>query len=289
MTWGVEGNVLERFGERGRSRGEDRLRHATRSPSTFPGPRRVRGGVPELLRPDHERVRGGREDGRAEELQGSWRRCSQPEQEREPGVDLDPRDLPARHRRTLTPKETDMTRFALPRDLSFNTEKVADPSALAQERRAASWLYLNGEEFAVDGGKGSPLRAGPACRPPPPSDVISNPPRLLDLELARQHVAALDELPRPTLVTRRPAPACWPSAHDRACGAARMPTRCSPRPSGTARRSASSTTTSSGFASRLTRSGAKEPDSSRQARGGSCCMAESCRRRDPERRRKSPS
>jgi protein tyrosine phosphatase (PTP) superfamily phosphohydrolase (DUF442 family) len=35
---------------------------------------------------------------------------------------------------------------------------------------------------------------------------VSDPPRVLDMELARQHVAALDELPRPTLVTCRVGP-----------------------------------------------------------------------------------
>ena len=63
-----------------------------------------------------------------------------------------------------------MTRFALPRDLSFNTEKVADPSALAQERRAASWLYLNGEEFAaMEGG----ISYAQVQQPSPPQSTSS--------------------------------------------------------------------------------------------------------------------
>lgn len=36
--------------------------------------------------------------------------------------------------------------------------------------------------------------------------VISDPPRVLNLELARQHVAALDALPRPTLISCRAGP-----------------------------------------------------------------------------------
>jgi hypothetical protein len=36
--------------------------------------------------------------------------------------------------------------------------------------------------------------------------VISDPPRVLDLELARQHVEALDSLPRPTLISCRTGP-----------------------------------------------------------------------------------
>lgn len=34
-------------------------------------------------------------------------------------------------------------------------------------------------------------------------NVVSDPPRVLDMDLARQHVSALDRLPRPTLVTCR--------------------------------------------------------------------------------------
>ena len=37
-------------------------------------------------------------------------------------------------------------------------------------------------------------------------NVISDPPRVLDLDLARRHVEALDALPRPTLVTCRMGP-----------------------------------------------------------------------------------
>jgi protein tyrosine phosphatase (PTP) superfamily phosphohydrolase (DUF442 family) len=36
--------------------------------------------------------------------------------------------------------------------------------------------------------------------------VISDPPLDLDLDLARQHVAALEQLPRPTLITCRTGP-----------------------------------------------------------------------------------
>ena len=38
------------------------------------------------------------------------------------------------------------------------------------------------------------------------ANIVSDPPRTLDMDLARQHVAALDELPRPTLVTCRTGP-----------------------------------------------------------------------------------
>ena len=36
--------------------------------------------------------------------------------------------------------------------------------------------------------------------------VVSDPPLELDLDLARQHVAALEQLPRPTLITCRTGP-----------------------------------------------------------------------------------
>src|SRR5579871_4070256 len=97
-----------------------------------------------------------------------------------------------------------MSRFELPRDLRFNTEKVADPSAFARERRAAAWLYLNGEEFASMEGGISYAQVERAVERS--ANVISDPPRVLDLDLARRHVAALDELPRPTLVTCRTGP-----------------------------------------------------------------------------------
>jgi protein tyrosine phosphatase (PTP) superfamily phosphohydrolase (DUF442 family) len=38
------------------------------------------------------------------------------------------------------------------------------------------------------------------------TQVVSDPPRTMNMDLARQHVAALDELPRPTLVTCRKGP-----------------------------------------------------------------------------------
>ena len=38
------------------------------------------------------------------------------------------------------------------------------------------------------------------------ANIVSDPPRTLDMALARRQVAALDELPRPTLVTCRTGP-----------------------------------------------------------------------------------
>jgi hypothetical protein len=76
----------------------------------------------------------------------------------------------------------------LPKDISFNTQKIADPVELARDRNAASWLYLCGQEFAsMDGGMSY---AQVESAVPRSANVISDPPRVLDLDLARQHVAA---------------------------------------------------------------------------------------------------
>lgn len=37
-------------------------------------------------------------------------------------------------------------------------------------------------------------------------NIVSDPPRAMDMDLAQQHMAALDRLPRPTLVTCRTGP-----------------------------------------------------------------------------------
>ncbi len=97
-----------------------------------------------------------------------------------------------------------MSTFKLPPDLIHNREKIADPAAFAREHQASSWLYLCGSEFAsMEGGMSySQVQAAVGQS----ANVITDPPRELDLALARQHVAALDELPRPTLVTCRAGP-----------------------------------------------------------------------------------
>src|SRR4051794_41525869 len=97
-----------------------------------------------------------------------------------------------------------MKRFETPTDIRWNTEKIADPAAFAKERQAASWLYLNGEEFASMEGGMSYVQVQAAVEHS--ANVVSDPPRVLSLDLARAHVAALDRLPRPTLVTCRAGP-----------------------------------------------------------------------------------
>lgn len=97
-----------------------------------------------------------------------------------------------------------MAPFQLPGDLLFNRGKVDDAEAYAREVGVASWLCLTGEEFAAMEGGMSFAQVRSAVEHA--VNVISDPPRTMDLGLARRHVAALDELPRPTLVTCRVGP-----------------------------------------------------------------------------------
>jgi len=97
-----------------------------------------------------------------------------------------------------------MVSFEVPNDLSFNRGPIADPAAFARDAGAASWLFLCGEEFAsMDGGMSY---AQVQAVVPESDNIVSDPPRVLDIDLARQHIAALDRLPRPTLVTCRAGP-----------------------------------------------------------------------------------
>lgn len=97
-----------------------------------------------------------------------------------------------------------MSTFSLPSDLVFNTARIEDPAEFARESNVASWLYLNGPEFAdMDGG----MSFGQVeAAVPHSANVITDPPRVLDMDLAKLHVDALDELPRPTAVTCRAGP-----------------------------------------------------------------------------------
>src|SRR5512133_1407808 len=87
-----------------------------------------------------------------------------------------------------------MGRFEGPTDLTFNRGLIADPEAFAREANAASWLFLCGEEFAAMEGGMSYASAQAAVSES--ANVVSDPPRVLDTDLARQQVAALDQLPR---------------------------------------------------------------------------------------------
>ncbi|HEX3615728.1 MAG TPA: hypothetical protein VHU61_04260 [Solirubrobacteraceae bacterium] len=94
--------------------------------------------------------------------------------------------------------------FQTPTALVNNRGLITDPAAFAREHGAASWLYLCGEEFAaMDGGMSyADVRAAV----PESTNLIADPPRPFDMDIARRGVAALDQLPRPTLVTCRTGP-----------------------------------------------------------------------------------
>jgi hypothetical protein len=88
--------------------------------------------------------------------------------------------------------------------MTYNRGLIEDPAAFAQENGAASWLYLCGEDFAsVDGGMSY---AQVAAAVPESANVVSDPPVPMSMALARDQVAALEGLPRPTLVTCRTGP-----------------------------------------------------------------------------------
>jgi hypothetical protein len=97
-----------------------------------------------------------------------------------------------------------MAGFEHPQDLTHNRGLISDPEAFARDANAASWLFLCGEEFAeMEGGMSY---ADVEAAVPQSLNIVADPPRVLDMDLARRLVAALDELPRPTLVTCRTGP-----------------------------------------------------------------------------------
>jgi hypothetical protein len=94
--------------------------------------------------------------------------------------------------------------FESPTDLRHNRGLISDPAGFAKDAGAASWLYLCGEEFAgVEGGMSF---ADVQSAVQESVNLIADPPRPFDMDVARRGVAALDELPRPTLVTCRTGP-----------------------------------------------------------------------------------
>src|SRR5215203_6008101 len=97
-----------------------------------------------------------------------------------------------------------MTDFTAPLDITFNRQPVSDPAAFADDAKAASWLFLCGDEFAaMDIGMSfEQVQALVAVS----ENIVSDPPVTFDLELAKQSLDALDRLPRPTLVTCRSGP-----------------------------------------------------------------------------------
>ena len=68
-----------------------------------------------------------------------------------------------------------------------NRGLIADPEAFAREAKAASWLFLCGEEFsAMEGGM---AYASVQAAVGESVNIVSDPPRVLDMDLARQLVA----------------------------------------------------------------------------------------------------
>ncbi|HLY34491.1 MAG TPA: hypothetical protein VKQ07_08160 [Jatrophihabitantaceae bacterium] len=96
-----------------------------------------------------------------------------------------------------------MADFDGPSGLTFNRGLIADPAAFARDAGAASWLYLCGPDF--DETPGGMSYADVQAAVPASANVVSDT-VALTMDLAREQLAALDQLPRPTLVTCRTGP-----------------------------------------------------------------------------------
>jgi protein tyrosine phosphatase (PTP) superfamily phosphohydrolase (DUF442 family) len=88
--------------------------------------------------------------------------------------------------------------------MKFNRGLITDPEAFARDADAASWLFLCGEDFAAMESGMSYATVQAAV--PASANIVSDPPQVLDMDLARRQLAALEKLPRPTLVTCRTGP-----------------------------------------------------------------------------------
>jgi protein tyrosine phosphatase (PTP) superfamily phosphohydrolase (DUF442 family) len=97
-----------------------------------------------------------------------------------------------------------MASFEVPADLTFNRGPIADPEAFARDAGAASWLFLCGEQFAAMEGGMSYAQVQAAV--PESENIVSDPPQVFDVDRVRELIAAIDRLPRPTLVTCRAGP-----------------------------------------------------------------------------------
>jgi hypothetical protein len=97
-----------------------------------------------------------------------------------------------------------MPAFDTPTELLHNRGLIADPEAFAHDNTAESWLFLCGTDFAaMDGGMSYEQvqhAVGAA------ENIVADPPAPFDLDTVREGIAALDRLPRPTLVTCRTGP-----------------------------------------------------------------------------------
>jgi hypothetical protein len=97
-----------------------------------------------------------------------------------------------------------MAQLPTPVDLTFNRGPIRDPAAFAEDAGAVSWLFLCGEAFAAM--EGGMSYADVQAAVDTSINIVSDPPVVPDMDLARRQVAALDELPRPTAVTCRAGP-----------------------------------------------------------------------------------
>jgi len=97
-----------------------------------------------------------------------------------------------------------MKHFELPANLKYNNGFIKNPGDYLKDVGAVSWLCLVGEEFSKMENGMSYQQVQEAT--PYSANVVSDPPQILNLELAHQHVAALDSLPRPTLISCRTGP-----------------------------------------------------------------------------------
>ena len=88
--------------------------------------------------------------------------------------------------------------------LHHNRGLIADPDSFARDVNAASWLYLCGDAFATT--QGGMSYADVQAAVGRSISIVSDPPVEMTMCLARQHIEALDQLPRPTLVTCRTGP-----------------------------------------------------------------------------------
>src|SRR5689334_395548 len=94
--------------------------------------------------------------------------------------------------------------FATPTGLTYNRGLIADPAAFARDGGVVAWLYLCGESFAS--AEGGMSFADVQAAVPESINVVSDPPRALTMDLAREQLGALRRLPRPTAVTCRTGP-----------------------------------------------------------------------------------
>jgi hypothetical protein len=97
-----------------------------------------------------------------------------------------------------------MADFVPPSDIVFNHGPIADPEAFARDAGAKSWVFLCGEEWAAHE-KGMSFAQVQAAVPES-ENIVADPPEPFDMNAARTILAAIDRMPRPTLVTCRIGP-----------------------------------------------------------------------------------